>query len=294
MRRLTAPLLIAIGLLLVVIANTFYTVSQTQQAIVLRFGDAQYIVNQPGGTAGPGLYMKVPLIDAVEQFDKRTLGFTLSERRVTASDQQNLLVDAFVRWRIQDPLRFYQAARTEDGGQLRLEALAEAALRRALGNATQNEIITSQRAALMREVEADLNREAATELGVQIVDVRIRQADLPRETAERVYQRMRTEREQVAAEIRAKGEEQALRVRADADRQVVVERAKAEEDARRIRGEGDARRAKIFADSYGRNPEFAAFYRSMQAYERAIPAGTPIIAPADSDFFRYMRNRDGR
>lgn len=299
MRVWTAPFLIAIGVGLLLLANTFFTVSQTQQALVLRFGEVvRYgnvigVINAPRNEEAPGLYVKVPFIDNVVTFDRRILGFTLSERRVTASDQQNLLVDAYVRWRIVDPLRFYQAAQTEEGGRVRLEALAEASLRRALGGATQNAIITTQRNALMRAVVADINREAAGELGVQIIDVRIRQVDLPRETAERVYARMRTEREQVAAEIRAKGEEQALRVRADADRQAVVIRAEAQEAAQKIRGDGDARRAAIFAEAYGRNPEFAAFYRSLQAYERSIPPGTPMVVPPSGEFFRYMRNRNG-
>lgn len=289
MRSGTAILLILGGLLLILALNTFFTVGQTQQAIVLRFGAPTRSV-----ITAPGLYVKAPFVDNVVLFDRRNLGFTLEQQLIVAADQERLVVDAFVRWRIQDPLRFYQAAQNEQTAQAQLESLTQSALRRVLGSVNSNDIIRIRRAQLMQAIENDLNREAATGLGARIIDVRIRQADLPEATLERVYERMRTERQQVAAQLRAEGQEQALRIRAEADREVVVIGATARETAERTRGEGDARRAQIFARAYGRDAEFAAFYRSMQAYERALPAGTQMIIPPDGDFFRFMRDREGR
>ncbi len=293
MRRSLPFLLVAAGALLLAITQTIVVVDQTQQALVLRFGQIQRYLNV-GAEGSPGLYVKAPFVENVVMFDKRNLGFTLTEQPIIAADQENLIVDAFVRWRISDPLRFYQAAGDEAAGVERLESFTQSALRRVLGSATSNEIISGRRSALMQAIRVDLNREAATELGVAIVDVRIRQADLPLQTQERVFERMRTERQQVAAGIRARGEEQAARIRADADRQVTIIQATARETAEQTRGEGDAERARIFARAYGRNPEFAAFYRSLQAYERAVPAGTPLVVPPDSEFFRYMQRPDGR
>jgi membrane protease subunit HflC len=167
-----------------------------------------------------------------------------------------------------------------------------AELRRVLGAAPQNEIISTRRAELMKAIATAMNAEA-TALGVTVIDVRIRQADLPTETAERVFERMRTERQQAAAKLRAEGDEQAAKVRAEADKTVTVTLAQARETAEKTRGEGDAARTRVFAQSFGRDPEFAAFYRSMQAYEKAIPKGTPMVVPPDGDFFRYMRDKDG-
>jgi len=276
------PLMLGIGFAaLVVILNSMFVVRQDSQAIVLRFGQFTSVINAPG-TDEPGLYFKLPFVENVITYTKRNIGLTLVGQPIVASDQERLIVDAVVRWQIIDARLFYQGAFNEDGGASRLETFTEAALRRALGGATSNEIISGRRAELMQTIEADLNAAAATELGVRVIDVRIRQADLPDETRERVYERMRSERQQVAGRIRAEGE-----------RDAVIIRATAREQAERLRGEGDAERARIFAGAYGRDAEFAAFYRSMAAYERAIDANTPIVVPPDSDFFRYMQRRRG-
>lgn len=266
---------------LVVVMNSMFIVRQDRQAIVLRFGEYTSAINEPGSDE-PGLYFKLPFVETVVVYDKRNIGLTLEGQPIVASDQERLIVDAIVRWRITDPRRFYQSALTEEGGASRLETFTEAAMRRALGGATSNDIISGRRAELMQTIEADLNAAAATELGVRVVDVRIRQADLPDETRERVYERMRSERQQVAGRIRAEGE-----------RDAAIIRATAQQESERLRGEGDAERARIFARAYGRDPEFAAFYRSMRAYDQAIDANTPIVVPPDSDFFRYMQRRRG-
>lgn len=276
------PLILGVAFaLLVVVMNSMFIVRQDRQAIVLRFGQYTSAINAPG-TDQPGLYFKLPFVETVIIYDRRNIGLTLEGQPIVASDQERLIVDAVVRWRITDPRRFYQSALTEEGGASRLETFTEAAMRRALGAATSNDIISGRRAELMQVIEADLNATSATELGVRVVDVRIRQADLPDETRERVYERMRSERQQVAGRIRAEGE-----------RDAVVIRATAQEQAERTRGEGEGERARIFARAYGRDPEFAAFYRSMRAYDTAIDANTPIVVPPDSDFFRYMQRRRG-
>lgn len=274
------PLMLGIAFaLLVVLMNSMFIVRQDRQAIVLRFGQFTSTINAPG-TDEPGLYFKMPFFDTVVLFDRRNMGLTLEGQSFVASDQERLIVDAMVRWRISDPRLFYQGALNEDGGSQRLATFTEAALRRALGGATSNEIISGRRAELMQTIEADLNAAAATELGVRVIDVRIRQADLPQETRDRVYGRMRSERQQVAGRIRAEG-----------TRDAAIISATAREQAQRLMGEGDGERARIFASAFGRDPEFAAFYRSMAAYEQAIDANTPIVVPPDSDFFRYMQRR---
>jgi membrane protease subunit HflC len=288
MRISGALFVLVLGLALIGALTTFYTVSQTEQAIVLRFGAPQ---GDP--IVKPGLRIKSPL-DNVVKFDRRNIGFTLSEEPIVAADQERLVVDAFVRWRIAEPLKFYQAVTDEDGGQARLESLTRSALRRVLGGVNSNDIIRVRRAQLMQAIENDLNRQAATDLGVQIIDVRIRGANFPQATLERVFERMRTERQQVAARLRAEGQEQALRIRAEAERERTVIEATAREQAERTRGVGDAERARVLAGAYGRDAEFAAFYRSMRAYEQSMPAGTQMIIPPDGEFFRYMRSKEGR
>jgi modulator of FtsH protease HflC len=265
---------------LLVISNTFFIVPQTKQAIVLQFGEQQTVINRWGKNQ-PGLYMKVPLVQSVVLFDKRNVGFTLPEQLIVGSDQERLVVDAFARYRIIDPLKFYQQVTFEERGQQRLETILESALRQTLGSVRTDEIISTRRSELMRQITRQMDAEARG-LGVQVIDVRIRQADLVPEVQERVFERMRTERQRVASEIRADGE-----------RQKVFILAEANEKSQKTKGDGDAKRAELFNSSFGRDPEFAGFYRSMQAYEKAIPAGTQMVVPPDGEFFRYMRDQDG-
>jgi membrane protease subunit HflC len=279
-RNIIFVLAAALALLIVLMQSTF-VVRQDRQAIVLRFGEFTRVINAVGRDE-PGLYFKVPFMDSVVMYDRRNVGLTVEGQSFVASDQETLIVDAVVRWQIADARRFYQSVLSEDVGADRLKNFTESAMRRALGGATSNDIISGRRAQLMQQVEADLNASAATELGVRVIDVRIRQADLPDETRDRVYERMRSERQQVAGRIRAEGE-----------RDAAIIRATAQQESERLRGEGDAERARIFAQAYGRDPEFAAFYRSMRAYDTALEAGTPIVVGPDSDFFRYMQRRRG-
>lgn len=287
------PIALAAFGVLVVILNTFYVVSESQQAIVLR-AQAYVATANPPGMRGAGLFVKVPFLDSVIYYDKRNIGLTLQRQQTQTADQEPLEVDAMIRWRIANPRAFFQAVGSQQSdGESRLRSSAESSVKRILGAARLADIISGRRGELMQAIENDLNREAAPELGIQIIDVRIRQADFPEAVALSVFERMRTERAQEAQLKRSEGAEAAQRIRADADRQRVVILATAQEESERTRGAGEAERARIFARAYGRDPEFAAFYRSMRAYETALDQGTPIVVPPDSDFFRYMQNRGG-
>jgi modulator of FtsH protease HflC len=259
---------VALGALIVGNAALF-TVSQTEQAITLQFGQPQRVFNLDGND--PGLKVMVPFVQQRYVYNRRILDLeTTGKNEIVTADQERLEVDSFARWRIVNPLRFYQRVVTEDRARSRLRGFLDASLRRVLGSTKAGDIISGRRAALMEKIRFELNREAAT-LGIEVVDVRIRAADLPQANQERVFQRMRSEREQAAATVRAAGDRQAQEIKGGADRE----------------------RAKIIADSYNQDPGFAAFYRSMQAYEKALPAGTTIVTSPDSDFFRYFQNRNG-
>ncbi len=291
------PLFVLIGVVLVaaILASTMlFVVNQYSQSLVLRFGEPIRVENAwSSSEEDPGLKVKMPW-DRALIFSRKLLELDFPEQEVIAADQERLVVDAFARYRITDPLLFYQAVQSVDGARSQMQDYMEASLRRILGAQESGDIISGQRAALMQAVRNEVNAQANDDrLGVEIVDVRIRQADLPEQNAERVYTRMETERQQRAAEIRANGEEEARRIRASADRDVTVLLAQAREESETVRGEGDARRTQIYANAYTRNPEFFAFYRSMQAYETAIDEGTTIVLSPDSDFFRYFSSQGG-
>jgi len=268
---------------------SMFTVHQTRQALVVRLGDP----NRPPITE-PGLHFKMPLIDTVIYVDNRILDLENAAQEVIASDQKRLVVDAFARYRITKPLLFYQAVSTIEGANSRLSTLLNASLRRVLGEATLTHVVRDQREALMARVREQLDREAAA-LGIQVVDVRIRRADLPEQNSQAVYQRMQTERQREAAEFRAQGSQKSQETRARADRDVTVLIAEETARAEQIRGEGDAERNRIFAEAYGKDPGFFAFYRSMQAYETGLRASdTRLVLRPDSDFFKYFGDPAGK
>lgn len=281
---------------LIIISNVFFIVRQSQQAIVLEVGRPVAIINAPG-TDQAGLHMKIPIYQQVEILDKRNLGLDIQGIEVIASDQRRLRVDAFVRWRISDPLRYYQRFRVEDAAQNQLNRITTSAIREALGDVPVPEIISGQRAELMNRIRLGVNRSLATD-GIDIIDVRIRQADLPREVAEGVYNRMRTARLQEAQRIRSEGEERARLIRAQAEREKTVLEAQAREAAERIRGEGDARATEVYATAYGKDPEFFRFQRALVACEKALQQGTQlVIAPGSlgvcDQFFDSARAAGG-
>ena len=268
--------------------SSLFTVYQTRLALVVRLGEPKRVVTEPG------LNFKVPLIDSVIYIDKRILDLENSSQEVIASDQKRLVVDAFARYRITDALKFYQAVGSIEGANSRLSTLLNAALRRVLGEATLTHVVRDQRATLMARVREQVDREAAS-FGITIVDVRIRRADLPEQNSQAVYQRMQTERQREAAEFRANGSQRSQEIRARADRDVTVLLAEAMSKAEQTRGEGDAERNRIFAEAFGRDPDFFGFYRSMQAYEAGLKhTDTRMVLKPDSDFFRYFADPNGR
>jgi modulator of FtsH protease HflC len=280
----------AVVLLLVLVIGyaSLFTVYQTQQALVVRLGDPRRIVTDPG------LHFKVPLVDNVIYVDKRILDLENPSQEVIASDQKRLVVDAFARYKVINPLLFYQSVGTVEGANSRLATLLNSALRRVLGEATLTNVVRDERSQMMARVREQLDREARA-FGIEVVDVRIRRADLPEQNSQAVYQRMQTERQREAAEFRAQGSQRGQEIRARADRDVTVLVADATSKAEQTRGEGDATRNRIFADAFGQDPDFFTFYRSMQAYEAGLKAAdTRFLLRPDSEFFRYFANPSGR
>ena len=280
---------------LIVGYGSLFTVYQTQQALVVRLGDPVRIVTEPG------LNVKWPLIDSVIPIDKRILDMEAPAQELIASDQKRLVVDAFARYRIQDPLKFYQTVGAQDAANSRLSTLLISALRRVLGEATFIQVVRDERPQLTARMREQLDREAAA-FGITVIDVRIRRADLPEQNSQAVYSRMQTERQREAAEFRAQGSQRAQEIRSRADRDVTVLIADATSKSEQIRGEGDAERNRIFAEAFGRDVDFFGFYRSMQAYEAglrynsSVPgAGTTrMVLKPDSDFFRYFVDPSGK
>jgi modulator of FtsH protease HflC len=292
-RRYTTWLIVAVAAL-IVIFNTFYIVEQRQQALVVRFGEPVRVVNV-GRTSDAGLKVKAPFLENVIKLDKRSLALEAEGEEILAADQERLVVDAFVRYRISNPLQYYRTLRDERTAQDRIERLVNSSLRQVLGSARSGEIISERRGALMQATKRDVVRRAqSSRLGIQIIDVRIKRADLPAANQEAVFRRMQTSRQQQAAEIRAKGEQQKREIIAGADKEVAITLATAIQEAEATRGQGDAQRTRIFADSFGRDPGFASFYRSMQAYEASLGQGdTTMVLSPDSAFFRYFQRGAG-
>ncbi len=282
MRAFLAFLVILLGAAAAAVYASAYIVHQNEQALVLEFGKPKRVVQQPG------LHWKLPLVETVDIFDKRILDLDTTTQEVTASDQKRLLVDAFARYKIVDPLKFYQTLRLESAVRSRLGPIVESALRRALGAATFQDVVRDKREALMKQIAANVNDEGK-DFGLEVVDVRIKRADLPEQNLKSVFDRMRAERLREAAEFRAQGTGEANRIKATADREVTVIKAEATRKGEELRGTGEAERNKIFADAFGRDPDFFAFYRSMQAYEQGLkPGDTRLIISPDSDFFKYF------
>jgi modulator of FtsH protease HflC len=273
---------------LIVAYGSLFTVYQTDQAIVVQLGEPIRVVTEPG------LHFKIPLLQSVISVDKRILDLENSAQEVIAFDQKRLVVDAFARYRVSDALKFYQTIGAIEGANARLSTLLNSALRRVLGEATSIDIVRDKRAQLMASVRTQLESEAKS-FGIAVVDVRIRRADLPEQNSQAVYQRMQTERQRQAAEFRAQGSQRSQEIRAKADRDVTVLIAEAQSKGEQTRGEGDAERNRIYAQAYGRDPDFFTFYRSMQAYEAGLRSSdTRMVLRPDSDFFRYFGDPTGK
>jgi membrane protease subunit HflC len=287
-------MILAIGLLILAM-NTFFVVDQREQAIVVRFGEPVRVINAPRRNEA-GLHIKRPFVEDVVKLDRRNLGQEADQEEIIAADQQRLVVDAFIRYRISDPLQYYRTLRDDRIAADRIERLLNSSLRQVLGSATSSDIISGRRDELTRQARADVAKRATeSRLGIQVIDVRIKRADLPAANQAAVFRRMQTSRQQQAAQIRAVGEQQKREIMASADKEVAITLATAREQAGATRGQGDAQRTRIFAQSYGKDPSFAGFYRSMQAYDQALAQGdTTLVLSPDSDFFKYFQRGPGR
>jgi modulator of FtsH protease HflC len=291
---------IAVLLIVAVVVgySTLFAVNQTQQALVVRLGKPVRVITEPG------LNVKVPFVDSVIYVDKRILSIESPAQEVIASSQDNgvagadqagerLVVDAFARYRIMDPLKYYQTV-GPTGADPQLAILLNSALRNVLGGATLPDVVRDKREDLMAKMREQIDR-GAVQFGIHVIDVRIRRADLPEQNSQAVYQRMQTERQREAAEFRAQGSQKSQEIRAKADRDVTVLLAEANSHAEQVRGQGDSERNRIFADAYTRDPDFFAFYRSMQAYDKSMQrSDTRLVLKPDFDFFRYFSDPAGQ
>jgi len=263
---------------------SLFTVKEINQAIVLQFGDPRRVI------ATPGLQVKIPFIQNVVFLDRRILSLDPSPEEVIASDQKRLIVDAYARFKIVDPLKFYISVGNEMVARSRLATIINSRLRSVLGKHSLATLLSEDRTKQMAIIQDGVNTEAE-KFGITIIDIRIKRADLPQANSEAIYKRMQTEREREAKEFRAKGAEMAVTITSTADKEVTVLLANAKKQSEIMKGEGDAKRNKIFADAFGRDPEFFSFYRAMQAYEKALIGGdTSLILSPDSDFFKFFGN----
>ena len=292
-QALRTGLLVVVAAIAAALYASVFTVGQMQQALVLQFGRVRAVLNQTGEDR-PGLYFKVPFVENVVLFDKRVLDLDLPVQTLLTADRQNLEVDAFARYRITDPLRFYQSVNNVGLANQRLQSFINSSLRNVLARSDRDAIIKTDRTRIMNEIQEDVNRQAKS-LGIEIVDVRMTRVDLPAQNSSAVYKRMKTEREREAADIRANGEQIAATIRAKADRDVTVILAEAQQTAEKLRGQGEGDRNRILAEAFGKDADFFAFYRSMQAYEAGLKGSdTRLVISPNSDFFRYFNDPQGR
>ena len=285
MDRRWIPILV-LGVALVAGWNlVVYTVPQWEQAIVVQLGEPVRTVQEPG------LYFKLPLVQNVLYFDKRLLAYDAAPKEILTKDKQQLVVDNFSRWRIRDPLQFYRTVRNEAGAQSRLDDVIYSIVRENLGRHTLREIMNEKRTEVMAEVTKESDAKAR-DYGIEVADVRIKRADLPEKNELNVFNRMRTERERLAKKFRAEGDEEARKIRSESDKEVQILTAEARKQADITRGQGDAQAVKIFADAYGRDPEFYQLVRTLEAYRNSITDGTTLILSPNSEFFRYLKQLD--
>ena len=279
MKKILIPILVVIG---VVAYGSLFVVQEINQAIVLQFGDPKKIITKPG------LNFKIPFIQNVVYLDRRVLNLDNPPEEVIAADQKRLIVDAFARFKIVDPLKFYISVGNERVARSRLATIINSRIRSVLGTQELATLLSTDRAVHMGTIQNDVNTEAQN-FGITIVDVRIKRADLPPANSEAIYARMQTERQREAKEFRAQGAEMAAKITSTADKEVTVILANANKQSEIMKGEGDGMRNKIFADAFGRDPQFFGFYRAMQSYEKALIGGdTSLILSPDSDFFKFF------
>jgi len=279
LNKFILPVIIVIGF---AIYLSLFVVKEINQAIVLQFGDPKKIISTPG------LQVKIPFIQNVVFLDRRILSLDPAPEEVIASDQKRLIVDAFARFKITDPLKFYISVGNERVARSRLATIINSRLRSVLGTQSLATLLSEDRTKQMAIIQEGVNAEAG-KFGIEIIDVRIKRADLPQANSEAIYRRMQTEREREAKEFRARGAEMAVTITSTADKEVTVILANAKKQSEIMKGEGDGLRNRIFADAFGKDPEFFAFYRAMQAYETALIGGdTSLILSPDNEFFKFF------
>ncbi|HJL63651.1 MAG TPA: protease modulator HflC [Candidatus Marinimicrobia bacterium] len=279
MKKFLIPILVVLG---VIAYQSLFVVQEINQAIVLQFGDPKKLITKPG------LQVKIPFIQNVVFLDRRILSLDPQPEEVIASDQKRLIVDAYARFKIVDPLKFYISVGDERVARSRLATIINSRLRSVLGTQSLSTLLSEDRTKQMAIIQEGVNTEAEG-FGITIIDVRIKRADLPQANSEAIYKRMQTEREREAKEFRAKGAEMAVTITSTADKEVTVILANAKKQSEIMKGEGDGKRNKIFADAFGKDPDFFSFYRAMQAYEKALIGGdTSLILSPDSDFFKFF------
>jgi membrane protease subunit HflC len=271
------------------VLSSFFTVDQTQQALILQFGEPKRLINKPG------LNFKIPFIQEVTYFDKRVLSLVSKDsEEVILADQKRLEVDTYSRFKIIDPLLFFQTVRSEFGARQRLESIIDSSVRRVFGKYELTAILSDARTQIVDDISGEVNS-TIKKLGMEIIDVRIRRADYPEATVQNIFNRMKTERNQEAKEFRAEGSEEAQKIRADAEKQKVVLVAESKRKAEALRGDGDGQAIKIYSDAFGQDEKFFKFYRSMLAYENTFSdEGTTMLLSPDSDFFSFFSNKNGK
>lgn len=281
---MTKKILIIASIFTIIFFSAVFTVNQTEQALILQFGEPIRIISKPG------IKFKIPLTQNVVFFEKRIIDLDLPEQEVIASDQKRLIINAFVKYRITDALKFYTTVNNNYGLANKLSGILDSSLRQVIGEINLSELLTENRSAVMKEIKDAVS--ASSEIfGIEIVDVRIMRADLPQENSKAIFARMQTDREKEAREIRANGAEIADKIRAQADKEKTILLAQAKKNSDIIRGNGEAKATKIYGDAYGRDPEFFSFYRSMNAYKESMKVeNTKVIVSPNSEFFKYFEN----
>ncbi len=284
MNKSTKKILIIATLALIAFQSSFFTVDQRQQVLILQFGEPIRVIETPG------IKFKMPFIQNAIFFEKRIIDLSLPEQEVIASDQKRLIINAFTKFQITDPLKFYTTVGVSYGLSNKLSGILDSSLRQVIGEVTLNELLTENRGDIMKKIK-DAVGSSSEIFGIKIIDVRIMRADLPKENSDAIFARMQTEREKEAREIRAKGAEEADKIRAEANKQKTIIIAEAKKNSDIVRGNGESDSNRIYANSFGKDPEFADFYRSMSAYKTAFSNDkTKMIISPDSDFFKYFNN----
>jgi membrane protease subunit HflC len=277
-------ILVLVAIVVFLFSQSLFIVDEKEQVLLTQLG--KYVKTVPD----PGLYLKIPFLQNIEKFENRVLEYDAAAAEILTSDKKKLVIDNYARWQIANPLKFYQTVRSEAGAQERLDDIIFSEIREELARHTLTEIVAKNRNSLMQTVTSQC-REKADEYGIDIIDVRIKRADLPSGVAHSVYARMKAERDRIAKKYRSEGEEEAVKIRALTDKEKTIMLAESYQLAEKLKGEGDAGAIKIYAEAFERDPEFYAFVKTLETYEKSLKKDTTIIMPADSEFFKYLNTK---